>query len=123
MNEMQLNQQVAEQICGARESNGREFHWGECVALLDGQVVVVATDLDAALRALRALDSDPRRGMVFEVATPICDVLSAPLEESDIMLDPWTDLPSPQPISFVKATPGKPLLPDVPEIPVDWQEP
>ena len=75
MNEMQLNQQVAEQICGARESNGREFHWGECVALLDGQVVAVATDVDAALRALRAVDPDPRRGMVFEVEIPVTDVI------------------------------------------------
>ena len=75
MNEMQLNQQVAEQICDARQSNGRQFQAGECVALLDGQVVAVAGDLDAALRSLRALDPDPGRGMVFEVATPVTDVI------------------------------------------------
>jgi hypothetical protein len=75
MNEIQLNQQVAEQICDARQSNGRQFHAGEWVALLDGQVVAVARDLDAALRSLRALDPDPGRGMVFEVATPVTDVI------------------------------------------------
>jgi len=75
MNEMHLNQQVAEQICDARQSNGRHFQLGDCVALLDGQVVAVAGDLDAALRALRARDPDPGRGMVFEVATPVTDVI------------------------------------------------
>jgi hypothetical protein len=75
MNERQLNQQVAEQICDARQSNGRQFRAGEWVALLDGQVVAVAGDLDAALRSLRTLDPDPRRGMIFEVATPVTDVI------------------------------------------------
>ena len=75
MNELQFNQQVAEQICDARQSNGRYFQAGEWVALLDGQVVAVAGDLDAALRSLRALDPDPGRGMVFEVAKPVTDVI------------------------------------------------
>jgi hypothetical protein len=75
MNEMQLNQQVAEHICDARQANGRQFHLGEYVALLDGQVVVVARNLHAALRDLRALDPNPQRGMVFEVATPVTDVI------------------------------------------------
>ena len=75
MNEMQLNQQVAEQICDTRKSNGRPFQLGECVALLDGQVVAVGGDLDAALRVLRTLNPDPGRGMVFEVAIPVTDVI------------------------------------------------
>jgi hypothetical protein len=75
MNEMQLNQQVAEHICDVRQANGRQFQLGACVALLDGQVVAVAGDLDAALRDLRALDPNPGRGMVFEVATPVTDVI------------------------------------------------
>ena len=75
MNETQVNQQVAAQICDATQSNGRQFQAGECVALLDGQVVAVAGDLDTVLRALRVLDPDPGRGMVFEVATPITDVI------------------------------------------------
>ena len=73
MKEMQFNQQAAEQICDARQANGRQFQTGEWVALLDGQVVAVAGDLDAALRSLRAVDPDPGRGMVFEVGTPVTD--------------------------------------------------
>ncbi len=75
MNEMQLNQQVAEQICDVRQANGRQFQLGTYVALLDGQVVAVAGDLDAALRALRRLDPNSGRGMVFEVATPVTDII------------------------------------------------
>jgi hypothetical protein len=75
MNEMLINQEVAERICCAGQLNGRQFQQGECVALLDGRVVAVAANLDAALRALRALDPDPRRGMVFEVAAPVTDVI------------------------------------------------
>ena len=52
MDEMQLNQQVAEKICEARQVNGRQFQLVACVALLDGQVVAVAGDLDAALWVL-----------------------------------------------------------------------
>jgi hypothetical protein len=40
--------------------------------------------------------------------------LPAPMVESDVMLDPWTDLPGPSPVRIVKATPAKPLLPDAP---------
>ena len=75
MNEMQLNQQVAEHICDTGQASGRQLPWGSCVALLDGQVVAVAGDLDAALRALRARDPSPGRGMVFEVAAPVTDVI------------------------------------------------
>jgi hypothetical protein len=75
MNEMQVNQQVAEHICDEGRADGKEFQLGEYVALLDGQVVAVAEDLDAALRALRALDPNPGRGMVFEVAKPVTDVI------------------------------------------------
>jgi hypothetical protein len=75
MTEMQLNQQVAEQICEGRPANGRQFKLGSYVALLDGKVVVVAGDLDAALQGLRELDPNPERGMVFEVATPVMDVI------------------------------------------------
>ncbi len=75
MNEMQLNQQVAEHICDVGRADGRQFQWGTYVALLDEQVVGVADDLDGALCALRAVDPSPARGMVFEVATPVTDVI------------------------------------------------
>ncbi len=75
MNETQTNQTIAAQICSAGRWDGRLFRPGECVALLDGNVVAVAEDLGGALRALRALDPDPRRGMVLEVAPPVTDAI------------------------------------------------
>ena len=39
-------------------------------------------------------------------------LLPAPLEPSDVMLDPWTDLPAPQSIAVLQAMPGPPVLPD-----------
>jgi hypothetical protein len=50
---------------------------------------------------------------------PVPDLLPAPLHESDVMLDPWTDLPAPETVALLQAQPGPPLLPDLPEIPVD----
>jgi hypothetical protein len=47
--------------------------------------------------------------------------LPVPLEPSDVMLDPWTDLPAPQSIAILQATPGSPLLPDLPDLPPDIQ--
>jgi hypothetical protein len=75
MNEMDINQRVAEQICNEARWNGQTFHWGECVALLDGRVVAVAKDLGGALHTLRVLDANPHRGMVFEVAPAVTDVI------------------------------------------------
>jgi hypothetical protein len=75
MSELEINQQVAEQICSGDRLNGKQFHLGDCVALLDGKVVAVADDLELALRALRGLDADPHRGMVFEVGPPVVDVI------------------------------------------------
>src|SRR5262252_5048743 len=74
MTEREINQQVAEQICNGARWNGQEFRPGESVALLDGKVVAVAKDLGAALQRLRAIDPNPRRGMVFEVGPPVMDV-------------------------------------------------
>ena len=45
------------------------------------------------------------------------EVRPAPLSESDIMLDPWTDLPSPQPSVTIRPTHHSRPLPDIPEIP------
>jgi hypothetical protein len=75
VSEMHINQELAAQICSDGRWNGREFRQGEYVALLDGKVIAVAKDLDTALRALRALDPNPRRGMVVEVALPVTDVI------------------------------------------------
>jgi hypothetical protein len=75
MDEQIVNQRVAEQICNTDRFNGRHFLPGECVALLDGQVIAVAQDLQEALYALRRLDANPKRGMVFEVAPHVTDVI------------------------------------------------
>jgi len=75
MKEIDINQRVSEEICNGAMCNGKQFRAGDWIALLDGKVVAVAGDLDRALRSLRALDPDPRRGMVFEVGPPVTDVI------------------------------------------------
>jgi hypothetical protein len=75
MNELEKNQQIADFICRDFEWEGRQFQLGECVALLDGEVVAVASDLDQALQELREIEPDPRRGMLVEVRKPVVDVI------------------------------------------------
>jgi hypothetical protein len=55
---------------------------------------------------VRVLDKMPR------------EMLPAPLDENDIMLDPWVEFPMPRGTP-VEVTPGKLPLPDVPYIPRD----
>jgi hypothetical protein len=74
MSEKEINQKVAEEICHGFRLNGQEFRLGECIALLDGKVVAVEKDLSSAVRALRTLDTNPKRGMVFEVG-PLMDFI------------------------------------------------
>jgi len=45
--------------------------------------------------------------------------LPTPLEQSDVMLDPWTDLPAPRSTAVLRATPGPPVLPDLADLPPD----
>lgn len=71
MSEREINQKVAAEILDHYRLNGREFQLGECVALLDGKVVAVEKDLAAALQALRSLDADPQRGLLFEVGPQV----------------------------------------------------
>jgi hypothetical protein len=75
MSDHDVNQTVAEQICTNYALNGQKFRLGEWVALLDGKVVAVAIDLETALRALRAIDPDPKHGMLVEVGPPAVDVI------------------------------------------------
>ncbi len=42
-----------------------------------------------------------------------------PLETSDVMLDPWADFPAAPSQGVVQATPGPPVLPDCPDLPMD----
>ena len=75
MNELEKNQEIADAICRDFQWEGRDFQLGECVALLDGKVVAVASDLDQALQTLRRNEPDPRRGMLVEVRKPVVDVI------------------------------------------------
>lgn len=45
------------------------------------------------------------------------EMMPAPLVESDIMLDPWVELPEPSGGVRLIAKPGKLPPPDIPEIP------
>lgn len=49
-------------------------------------------------------------------------LMPAPLDESDIMLDPWFVLPPPTGGVIVRATPGKLPPPDLLEIPAEDEE-
>lgn len=75
MDESVKNQQIADQICRSFEWNGRSFSAGECVALLDGEILTVAESFDQALASLRAVQPDRKRGMLFEVRRPVLDVV------------------------------------------------
>jgi hypothetical protein len=71
MSERDINQKAAEEICAKFRLNGQKFMLGDCVALLDGNVVAVEKNLATALEALRSLDADPHRGMLFEVGPQV----------------------------------------------------
>ena len=75
MSEKEVNQKVAEEICSTSRLNGKVFRTGDCVGLLDGQVVIVAHDLKSAVDAVRVLDPNPLRGMVFEVKPLVPDLI------------------------------------------------
>ena len=75
MNEKKRNQETADRILQNRQWNGRQFSVGDCVALLDGEIVAVAKSFDDALKQLRSADSDPGRGMLVEVKPAVLDVI------------------------------------------------
>lgn len=75
MNEVELNQQVADRICRDFEFNEQKFAIGDCVAILNGEVVAITTSLDEALEKLRSIDPDPTHGMLLEVRSPVMDVV------------------------------------------------
>ena len=75
MSERESNLRIAELICADFAWNGRKFHEGDYVALLDGNIIAVADNPDDAISALRAIDPDLKRGMVIEVNRPVVDVI------------------------------------------------
>ena len=75
MNENERNLRIAESIYTQFAWNGQSFREGDCVALLEGKIVAVADNPDDAISILRALDPDPKHGMVIEVTHPVVDVV------------------------------------------------
>lgn len=75
MSEKERNLRVAEAVCREYRWEGESFREGDCVALLDGEIVAVADNPDDAISTLRELAPDPHRGMVVEVAPPALDVI------------------------------------------------
>jgi hypothetical protein len=45
-----------------------------------------------------------------------------PLDESDIMLDAWVELPAPSGGIVIRARPAELPPPDLPDIPQDWED-
>ena len=75
MTEEEMNEDVADRIVNSGRLNGRRFRRGQWLALLDGKVVAVEENLDKALEALRKVDPDPLRGMVFQFGERPTDVI------------------------------------------------
>ena len=75
MSDKERNLRIAESIFSRFAWNGQTFHEGDCVALLDGQIVAVAKTPQDAIAALRVREPDPKRGMVIEVTQPTVDVI------------------------------------------------
>jgi Family of unknown function (DUF5678) len=75
MSEKERNLRLAETILAEFTWNGQTFREGQYVALLDGKVVAVDDKPENAISALRAIDPDPKRGMVIEVSLPEMDII------------------------------------------------
>jgi hypothetical protein len=75
MNDQERNLRVAEKISTDFAWNGRTFREGQFVALLDGEIIAATASPEEAISILRALEPDPQRGMVMEVAHPTVDVV------------------------------------------------
>ena len=75
MSELETNQKIADRICRDLEYDKQQFATGDCVALLDGEIVAVTKSLDEALTRLRTIDPDPDRGMLLEIEPTVVDIV------------------------------------------------
>lgn len=75
MSEHDKNRRVAEQMCQDFSWNVQPIQEGDCVAILDGNVVAVAHQPDEVIATLRKLEPNPRRGMVIQVSHPTRDMI------------------------------------------------
>jgi hypothetical protein len=76
--------------------------------------------------ALRQVDLQPGRVYTCQVGRLRVELrvdeagpqlVPSPWEASDVMIDPWSDLPAPQSGAILQATPAPPLAPDIPDLP------
>ncbi len=75
MSDEERNLRIAQAVHRESAWNGQHFQEGDFVALLDGQVVGVKDNADDAITALRALDPNPKHGMVVQVSPAAVDVI------------------------------------------------
>ncbi|HVS34266.1 MAG TPA: hypothetical protein VMS17_01720 [Gemmataceae bacterium] len=83
------------------------------------------------VEALAQMNLEPGRTYRYDVngRQVIVEVLkelpveAPPTDASDAMLDPWVELPAPEPLFVVQATPGELPPPDLPEIPTEDESP
>lgn len=73
--EQRKNDQIARTIQTDFAWNGQTFNEGECVVLLDGEVVAVCANLTEAGNRLRKLDPDCERGMLVPVEPPTVGIV------------------------------------------------
>jgi hypothetical protein len=59
----------------------------------------------------------------LRVLDRIAEGPASALAESDIIFEPWTELPAPSGGTLTPSRLAQPEPPDVPEIPSDWKEP
>lgn len=75
MSKKELNLRVAETLWKEHRCNDQTVNDSDYVAILDGDIIAVADNPGDAISALRALDPDPRCGMVVDVRPPEMDVI------------------------------------------------
>ena len=75
MNDEEQTRRIAETICEQFAWNGRSFSEGDFVAILDDKIIAVTRTPDEAITVLRALEPDPKRGLVIEVTHPVVDII------------------------------------------------
>jgi hypothetical protein len=80
---------------------------------INGHEVVVQVKPSRPLEAQRVSEEQSS----LQLAEPVT------IDESCIMLDPWVELPGPEPIGKVIARLAPPPPPDIPEIPAEDETP
>lgn len=64
----ELNRELARSINEEARSNPQSHYANKCVGIVNGQVAVVADDLDEVVRRLRQMEPDPRKCFFVEAS-------------------------------------------------------